>query len=530
MLSLVAIPVILALSAALQFSDGRLARFDNWIFAGGVAGALLFVVIGLPATVAGNEAQLNFADPVPGVAIGFTATASGYSILGLSLCAAAVLMVQVTARDRRVLQLGLVGVAVSCLGGNIFMLGFGAEIVVLSALLATKNDEPLHIRHWLEAGVLQVAAACLIGAACWYQIQASTTSFNVLPASAANVASLTWGLGIALLLVAGAMTASSKSRGLTYSVVALGSLIVINAVRIDQVTAALSPVSVTPFVAAGCVAGVFALLRIWRASTLQACAHWFWVGTFVPLLFVTAVQDPSGYVLGAQTFAVFVSGVLLALVATRTTLGVSKSLALLAVIGLPLGPVLPGWILGVAVTATTPSARALSWVLIAFGVLFVVAGLRIARRSWEPGIPLVPRNIVLIVMGVICAIASLIPGLLTSTIFTWIVDGSATSSTAYSLPLATGNVWPGGLVAAICLAIVVVAFSSATILGVPGRGSGRTVAEESEEPEPWQPWRHVEKLFTSLGRAVKNIDDWLLVEPRLATVVLAGAVALAVFR
>jgi hypothetical protein len=530
MLSLVAIPVSLALGVALLMPEGRGSAFRGRVFFAVAVAALTLVVIGIGAAVSGGGTQLSLLDPLPGIGIGLVATSSGYGVLGLSLCAA---LLMVAGRDgdddRLALLLGLLGVAISCLGSSLFTLTCGAEMVVFSALVGTvRGDTAGRHRRWLEAGFLQAAAACLTGAACWYQLEAATTSFNVLPASAGNVASLTWGIGIVLLLAAGVVSASS--RGLTYPVAVVGSLVVLNAVRLDQITAALTQASVIPFVAGGCVAGLLSLLQIWRASALRECAHWIWIGTFVPLLFVTAVQDPTAVAMGADVVAVFAAGALLGLAATAQPLGLTRGLATATVMGLPFGPVLSAWVAATAVMATNQPARPLAWVLAAYGVLFAAAGWRIAIRSAEPGLVRGSGNVALVALGSICVAGSLLPGLLAGSLFTWIVDGSATSASAFSLPLAGNGSWPGALIAAIALAATVVFFSAAVILGVAVRRRDLGVDAGDDGVVPGRFTIRAAALWASAGRGFRNLDDWLGNEPRLATVVLAGAVALAVFR
>jgi hypothetical protein len=530
-LSLVAILAILAVGAALQFAQSYRKAAPGWVSVLWVAAALLFVVIGLPAAVAGNGAQITLTDPVPEVAISFVATASGYTILGLSLVGALILMAREDSRRNPTLLMSLVGVAIACLGGSLFTLACGAEIVAFSGLFGAKSQASNQLRYWLELSVTQTAIACFIGAACWYQLQVSTTSFSVLPAGAANVASLTWSLGIVLLAFASVLAGSAKTKGLAHAVVVLGPLLALNAVRLNQVASnGLNAGSITILVTGGCLLGAVALVQIWRASKVEECTHWLWAGAMVPLLFVTAeVQDSAGTALGALTVTLFVSGILLALISTSEKLGVSKSLGLLAVVGLPFGSVLPGWISSGVVLAGSPSARALAWILIGFAALYFVIGVRMAVMARESGFAWQPRNMALTGFAMICVVASLLPGVTASSVFAWIGDNSVTSPSAFNLPLAGNNSWPGGLVTAASLALFAIAFSSATILGTSPRTSKISggVPEESTAPHRLNRFN---KLLTKLGHAVTNVDDWLAVEPRLVTVVLAGVVALAVFR
>jgi len=529
-LSLVAVLAILAVGAALEFAQSYRKVAPAWLSVGWIAAALVFVVVGLPAAIAGNGAQITLADPVPEVSISFVATASGYTILGLALIGALILMACQDSRRNPGLVLSLAGVAIACLGGSLFTLACGAEIVAFSGLFAAKSKVSTQLRTWLELGLTQTGVACLIGASCWYQLQVSTTSFSVLPAGAANVASLTWSAGIVLLAFACVLTGASKAKGLPRTVVSLGPVLALNTVRLDQVASnGLSAASITTLVVGGCVLGAVALVQVWRASRLEDGAHWLWAGALVPLLFVTAeVHDSVGTALGALIFTFFVSGVLLALITTSEKLGVSKSLGLLAVVGLPFGSVLPGWISGGFVLANSASARTLAWILIGFAALYVATGLRLAVLSREVGFAWRPRNIALLGLGTICIAASLLPGLMATSIFAWIGDNVVTSTSVLTLPLVGNGSWPGGLVAAAALALFVLVFSSAVILGTSPKAlsSGPGAVDTYAHDEP----RRFDSLLKKAGRAIGNVDDWLAVEPRLVTVVLAGAVALAVFR
>jgi hypothetical protein len=529
-LSLVAILAVPAIGVVLQVVQSRRRQPPNWVSLLGLGATLLFVLVGLPAAVAGDGAQFTLTNPSPDVSISFVATASGYTILGLSVVAALILLVQEDAERSSTLLLSVAGVAVACLGGSLFTLACGAEIVAFSALIRGRAQGSTQLRYWLELVVTQAAVACLIGAACWYQLQVSTTSLSVLPSAAANVASLTWCVGIVLLAFACALASAARSKGLAHAEVGLGSLLVLNVVRLDQIAnAGLTAGPAATLVAGGCVLGVIALVQTWRASTLADCAHWLWATALVPLLFVGAeVQDATGTALGALTFTLLVSGVLLALITTREKLGISKSLGVLAVVGLPFGSVLPGWISSGFLLAGTSSWRILAWILIGFGVLYVVAGVRMAVLSRESGLVWRPRNIALLGVGAYCVAASLLPGLLATSVFAWIADNSVTSTPVFDLPVAGSGTWPGGLVALLSLLLFAMAFSSATILG-KSLGTAATSADVSDISTTSERGR-LGNLLNKLGGAVSNVDDWLGPEPRLVTVVLAGAVALAVFR
>jgi hypothetical protein len=216
------------------------------------------------------------------------------------------------------------------------------------------------------------------------------------------------------------------------------------------------------------------------------------------------------------------------LVTTRENLGVSKSLGVLAAVGLPFGSVLPGWISSGFLLASTPSWRILAWVLIGFAVLYVIAGLRMAVLSRESGFVWRPRNIALLGVGAYCVAASLLPGLLATSVFAWVADNSVASTSVFDLPVAGNGTWPGGLIALFSLLLFAMAFSSVTILGksLGTAGANLDASGMSSSVER----NRLSNLLNKLGTAVSNVDDWLGPEPRLVTVVLAGAVALAVFR
>ena len=515
-----------------------------------VVGAGVALATVLPLVVDGGRVETTPATLVRGVPLTLRADETGLAIALLACAAALVALVDVrrTPLERSGLLLcagGAVGVS---LVGSAVLLVTGLELSNAGALLLgvaamRPSDVWVRRRVQLAFGVQHLASLGLLAASLQLLNSQGTDDLAALPPGAVGTAvALPWALcGAVRLLAAAALSPLDGSRPSTawLPVAAIpGGLAVL--LRLDSVTGySLGAVTHTALTAGGLAAalgGAAVAARSWRRPA--ACGRALLVAGGGQV--IALVGDGAT---GTATAAAAVGvGLVLAALAARAWCAPAgspnwlRASALALAAALPSGAGTAALVAACGVEIAPGGARAIVGVVAGLaGVIAAGAGAAAVARTLALAAEEAPSAAPPL-DAAIAAAASLalavVPGILLGGIADRIAGGArALSALDAGSARGPGFGWAGGYLT-VALALAGLAAAAASLLqGLPRRRAVRLPDAGGEEAStPVGPrWAALEALLQRLLGGLRAIDAWLVRQPDLPVIMLAGLACLAWF-
>lgn len=513
------------------------------------AGAVLASVF--PLVVDGGRVETTASTLVRGVPLTVRADESGLAVALLACCAALVALLDVkrSPLERSGLLLCVGGAVGAALAGSAVLLVTGLELSNAGALLlgvaATRPSDPaLRRRVQIAFGVQHLASLALLAASLQLLNSQGTDDFTALPPGAVGVAvALPWAVcGAVRLLSAAALAPHDGSRpSPAWLPVAgvPGGLVVL--LRLGAVTAgALGNVTHAALIAGGLAAAVGGAAAAVRSTNRPAaCGRALLVaggGQVVALVGDGATGTTTAAAAGAVAL-------ILAALAARAWCAPAaapaslRAAALAMAASLPIGAGTAALVAGCGAEAAQGGWRAIVGVIAGLaGVIAAAGGAAAASRTLgtgrEPVRPAAIQLDAILAVGSSFAFAVL-PGVLLGGIADRIAGGTqAVSAIDLGSVRGPGFGWAGGYLT-VALGIAGLAAVAASVLqGMPRPRPARAPAESGEpvaEPQP-PAWSTAPVVPAGALRVLRSLDAWLVRQPDLPVIMLAGVACLAWFQ
>jgi hypothetical protein len=512
-----------------------------------IAGAGIAVTVGLLAVEAaflngGGRIETSLGTPVAGIAYLLRLDLPG-ATLGLAAAVAGLLLLLDTDRQTREVSALLVCVAgtlVAALAGNIVMLAGGVEIAGVGTLLMTSAARGRPGRGGLAAiGLEHLASLGLVVTAVQLLSVAGTTDFAVIPAGAlgATIAG-PWAVAGVVRLLSPAFVPIRGSRvptaaWATTGAIPCGAVVLL---RLREAAAGPLPESIT--IALAVVGGVAALLAVavalGRSDVPVIAGRALCVIAAAPVVALTGI---AGAAAGAAV-AAGIGAVMLATALTPAWEHISRSrggtalaaFSLGAAGSLPIGFGITALILELSATVSIgrPGAALLGALGLA-GVLgaaaAVQAGWRILTSPPDVKISRYPS-----VLGAVAVVASLVAAVLPATtatsVLTALSAGGLTEPIGAAAIRTSAGDWPGGYIVVAFVIVAAGVWAFATLTGwavVSGSQSRDHAPAASVRPLGLGVARRLRPASVRGSAWLRQIDDWLVVQPQLV-VVLGGSI------
>ncbi|TMB92440.1 MAG: hypothetical protein E6J45_02795 [Chloroflexi bacterium] len=545
-LSLALVPAPLVLAALLIYGLPSRAHQPARV-AGASACAVTLALLGLSAAQisGGGRIEVSYGAPVTGIDVLVRADALG---MLLSAAATAMAALALLERSRPPLEVGallvsVLGAVLAAIAGNAIVLFAGIEIATVGTALglAAGRRRPgrgavaaLTLMHLACLGVLAAAAQLLTAV--------GTAEFTALPDSAVVAAvAAPWAVGGAVLLLSPAVLPLRSPGGPCTILAGVGvvpaGITVLLRLREAANGSIPEPVVVALAVAGAAVAlgGALAAVR-WAASPLMS-------GRGLVLVSAAGVVAMSGVSTtpAAGAMAAGICSVVLAtgLASLWEASGGSRSArwagaaALAAAGGAPTGFAVVAIALEIAAAlALGGSGAALVVCFAVSGALAVTGASRAALNhlATAPGRSTGRVSLV----GIAALTASLIAALLPGAVATWVISALAGSGAVHSVGPAAATLpaggWAQGYFLPATLVVLMALVAVARLQGWPLPAAPAVPAGEPARPRPtWS-------LALSAGRRIRGpvragerllgaVDGWLMVQPQLPLVLVAGVLA-----
>ncbi len=547
-LQLALIPAPLIAAAILVFGlaprHARSARL-----AAGIGIVATIALLGVEAAFLNGSGRIeaSLGAPVAGIDYLLRLDLPG-AVLGLAAASAGLLLLLESDRQTREVSALLVcvtGSIIAALAGNIVMLTGGVEIAGVGTLLMTGAVRGRPGRGGLFAiGLEHLASLGLVVAAVQLLSSAGTTDFAFIPAGAMGatvagpwaVAGVTRLLSTAFVPLRG--TRAPTAAWATTGAIPCGAIIIL---RLREVAAGPLPEQIAVVLAAvGGAAAMLAALVALRRSGLPAIAgRGLCVIAAAPVIALTGIAGSSA----AAAVAAGICSLMLVTALTpaweqigRGRAGTALAAFSLAAAGsLPLGFGIVALILELA--ATVSIGRPGAALLAALGLAALLgaaaaargASLILASRVRAPASARQP-SVLAGVAAVMSLVAALVPGAVATSILVALESGALTVPIGAAAIRSQAGDWSGGyvVVAFAVVAAGVWAFSTlagwSLVAASPDAGGPRAIQLQALGLRAARRTRPAVRRVTTW---LRQVDDWLVVQPQLALIFGGAIVALA---
>ena len=546
-LQLALIPAPLIVAAVIVFGMGPAQARGARLVAGiGALGSIGLLAIEARFLGGGGPIQASLGSPVPGIDYLLRLDLPG-AVLGLSAAVAGVLLLIDPRRETRQVSALLVAVAgslIAALAGNMVMLVAGVEIAGVGTLLMTGAARGrLGRGGMVSIGLEHLASLGLLVAAVQLLASTGTTDFSAIPAGAigASVAG-PWALAGATRLLSPAYVPVRGSRTptaawATTGAIPCGAIVIL---RLREVVGGQLPEGIAIALAAvGGVAALWAAVVALRWSGVPAVAgRALCVLAAAPIVALCGIASPGTRAVVAGICALMLVTALTPAweqIGRRAAGGGLAALALLCAGALPVGFGMSAVILELA--ATISIGRAGAALVAALGLAALLGAAAAARAAAAVAASPAearsaggPISVLGVVATVAAVIAAVVPGATSTTVLAALnTQGVIEPIGAAGIRSAAGD-WAGGYLVVALLVIAAGAWAFSTLAGRP------LVSARAPRPSPepvarelalgLRPARTIRPLLLRGAVALAQIDEWLVVQPQLALVLGAAALAL----
>ena len=519
---LTAIPAVFGVAALLVVLINR-RRVAAVVATLAAVTAVVLIGVDLTAVVAGAHPEASFPNFVNDVGIHLRATGLGYAvILGACVALAVVSWAQnLTVRESACMLLGLLGLALAALGATLFVVAVGLYLVVVSYVANTVRDRRVRLDELVAIVLLTFAAVGLLAASLWLQTQTGSDDFYVVSSSSASTVGVMWALaGLAMMLSIPLGSPNDRRPALWAAVITVPALVLV-LFRLDQ---SVSPSGlsdtwrwVTPLVVAiACLATIMAA----RQPHPVAGQRWLLLAPAAVLLVLMSVTSSSQPTAIAAMAAALELAALLAATLDAHQPSILRRIGVISIAGGPVGFGLVATVL--SLTSVSEIGRAGAPTFIALAVVLVVTvvvGVQLALRQPSLGVTAASRWPVAAGVIAISVAAATLPGVVGSVILPALGGDSGTAIDAATLRVG-GGTWAGGYIAVAVVVLVTAAVAINVLLG--GARRPRVAVQQSPTRSlRLRGWRFQFRRRRQLSKLMITVDDWLVTQPKLATVVLA---------
>jgi formate hydrogenlyase subunit 3/multisubunit Na+/H+ antiporter MnhD subunit len=542
-LQLALIPAPLILAAIVVFGlPPRHARGARIVaVAGGISSITLLAAEA--RFLGGGRIEASLGTPVAGIDYLLRLDLPGATI-GLAAAIVGVLLLldeDLRIGEVRAVLVSAIGAILAALAGNLVMLSAGVEIAGVGMLLATSSARGRPGRGGMVSiGLAHLATLGLVVAAVQLLALSGTTGFAAIPAGAVGAAVAgPWAAAGVIRLLAPAFVPVRGSRLPTAAWAATGAIPcgAIVLLRLRAVVDGPLPHWIALALAAvGGVAGLWAAVLALRWSGVPAVA-----GRALCVISACPVVALSGMASPAADAAVAAGICSLMLVVALTPawervgrraagLGLA-ALALGAAGSLPLGFGITALIIELAATISIgrPGAALLVALGLA-GLLGAAAAVRTAAgivATRDARAEVTARSSALATVAVGASLAgAILPGAAATTVLTALSPGGLTLPIGVSAIRSAAGDWSGGYVVVATLLVGAGVWAFATLTDrtlVTSPSPARELPPAAAQALGLGPARRVHPALVRGSEWLRQIDDWLMVQPQLA-LVLGGAI------
>jgi formate hydrogenlyase subunit 3/multisubunit Na+/H+ antiporter MnhD subunit len=545
-LQLALMPAPLIVAAIIVFGLSPRRALAARIVAGiGGAASIALLAVETASLGAGGRVEASLGTPVAGIDYLLRLDLPG-GIIGLAAAVVGVLLLLDGDRQTREVSAMLVcviGTLIAALAGNLVMLTAGVEIAGVGTLLMTSAARGRPGRGGLMAiGVAHLASVGLLVAAVQLLNSNGTTDFAVIPAGAvgATVAGPWAAAGVARLLATSFVpvrgnrtpTAAWAATG----AIPCGALVLL---RLREVVGGPLPqeIAVTLAVVGG-VAGLWAAALALRWSGVPPVAgRALCVIAAAPVVALAGVASPAA---DAAVAAGICSLMLVAALTPawerigRGRAGIGLAALALGVAGsLPIGFGITALILELA--ATVSIGRAGAALLAALGLaalLGAAAAMRTARAIVTTAGPAGDGRRPSALAAVAAAaslVGAVIPGAAATTVLVALSPGGLTEPIGVAAIRSAAGDWSGGYLI-VALVVIAAGVWSFTTLAERSLVAAPALERDSDtgavQALGLRPARAVRPALVRGATWLRQLDEWLVVQPQLALVLVGAIVAI----
>jgi hypothetical protein len=542
-LQLALIPAPLVAAAIVVFGLGPRQALTARIIAGiGIAATIALMAVETAFLNGTGGIETSLGTPVTGITYLLRLDLPG-ATLGLAAAAAGLLLLLDADRRTREVSALLVcvaGTTLAALAGNMVMLAGGVEIAGVGTLLMTSAARGRPGRGGLVAiGIEHLASLGLVVAAVQLLSVAGTTDFAVIPSDAmvATVAG-PWAVAGVMRLLAPAVVPVRGSRTptaawATTSAIPCGAIVLL---RLREVAAGPLPeqIAIGLAVAGGLAAIVAVAVALRHASVPVVAGRAFCISAAAPVIALTGIS-------GAGAGTAIAAGICAVMLVTALTPAwehvgrgragrVLAAFALGAAGSLPVGFGITALILELSaiVSIGRPGAALLAAIGVA-GLLGAAASVRAAVRVLTPRAGVTrerPVSMLALLAAVLSVAAALVPGTIATSLLTALDSGGVTEPLGVGAIRTDAGDWSGGYIVVAFLIVAAGVWAFATLAEWP-LAPLRSPTDEPASDRPRLAGLAVARMLRPPAlRAsgwLRQVDDWLLVQPQLV-VVFGGAV------
>ena len=550
-LSLALVPAPLVLAALLIYGLPSGARQSARVI-GIVACTVTLALLGFNAAQisGGGRIEVSYGSPVTGIDLLVRADPLGLllSVAATAIVALALLERARPPRDVGALIVSVLGAVLAAMAGNAIVLFAGIEIATVGTALGLAAGRRRPGRGAVAAlTLMHLACLGVLAAATQLLAAAGTAEFTALPDSAVVTAvAAPWAVGGALLLLSPGVLPLRTSGGpctvLAGAGVVPAGIAVLLRLREAASGSLPEPVVVALAVigAAAALAGAVGAVR-WAASAAMAGRGLVLVSGAGVVAMSGLSTTPAAGAMAASICAVVLATGLAALWeapgGSRMARWASAA-ALAAAGGAPTGFAIVAIALEIA--AVLSLGRAGTGLVICFaiaGALAVTGAVRAAltQVAAEPGPPATGR---MSIVGVAALAASLIgallPGAVANGVMGALVGGGAVRSTGLAAVTLPAGGWAQGYFLPAALIALVAVVAVARLQGWPLPTTVVAVAKGRATRPAWSlalaAGRRLGRPLRTGARLAAAVDAWLMIQPQLPLVLLAGVLALVLIR
>jgi len=538
------LPAPLALAVLVLYALPATARRAAQLVAASAAlGTIALLSLNM-FLIGGGSVEATYGTPVSGVTLLTRADRPGLTLALAATAIALLLLVDGRRTPARgaALLVCTAGAVIAALAGNAVVLFGGLELANAGTLLLLASERRRPGRAALAALIVEHATALgLLAAAVQLQGATGTTDFAALPAGAlaAGVA-VPWAIAGAARLLAPMVMPLRGALGEATAWTAAGALPAGAAVLLRLREAADGPLvdrAVLVLAAIGAAAVVAGAL----ASALWSSAPAFAGRALVVATagFAVAIAGFPGGLAAAALAAGLCQLMLVAGLSAawerRPSPGRRRWLGGIALViagGLPLGFGTTALTFELSGALSLGRAGAALLVVLAVGaVAAAAAGVRAAFAHVAAEAGALQRRLSPLAAAALLAsvVAAAVPGAVAGSVMAALGGGAGSAGSA--VVVGAGGGWAGGYFLAALLLAAAGAWSLANLAGV------RPPMAADQQPEgatrwwlPLTPWRVVRNPARRVDAAVGMVDRWLVVQPQLPVVVIAGLLAILLIR
>jgi hypothetical protein len=551
-LSLALAPAPLVVAAVLLYGlPGGARQTARLIGAVALAATLALLSLNAAVVAGGGRIEVSYGVPVTGIDLLVRADPLG---MVLAMAATAMALLAGLDRPRPPLEVGaqmvcVLGAVLAGMAGNVIVLFTGIELAIVGTALSLSAGRRRPGRGAVTAlGLLHAASLAVLAAAAQLQAVAGTTEFTALPQSALVTAvSAPWALGGAMLLLAPAFLPRRSPAGPCTIVAGFGAIPcgAVALLRLREAAGGSLPDPVVLMLAGiGTAVALAAALAALRWARVPEAA-----GRSFVLMSGAGAVAMSGFDTGSAAGAM-AAGICAVILATglaplwEDAAGPGPSrwagaAALAAAGGAPTGFAMVAIALEVAAAiALGRAGAALAYCLAAAGVAGALAALRAAgthaRQVWDRTehrrIPLVSGAALAASLG-----AGLLPGALATGVIGALAAGSAVRSAGPAALAVPAAGWAEGYFVVPAVLAVVAVVAVARLQGWPLPAGASALAASSGRIRPtWAlllgAGRMIRRPARLAAQMLSGADAWLMVQPQLPLVLLAGVLAIVFIR